>query len=232
MFQRRGPARTRDVFLLSGWLFADLLLALMMIFLISINGASPPPPGCGTPSPSTATAASQTSGAASSAPSLNTLADATSTPTGDSGFFATPTPCPTTPTPTPTPFPCGLDLNNKLDMTHDPITVNDVPGLAAETTSGQQNFDDQIRGIFSQYSNKTAGLVEVYAGGSDPGAGQTFALHAIDALKKLGEQQPPFIFDPGHAFFQNLWDGSIGSDQVTMFVIFYFQSVNGSCVQQ
>ncbi len=33
---------TRDTVLLSGWLFADLFLGLMMIFLVSINGAPPP----------------------------------------------------------------------------------------------------------------------------------------------------------------------------------------------
>ena len=34
---------TRDTVLLSGWLFADLLLGLMMIFLVSIQGAHIPP---------------------------------------------------------------------------------------------------------------------------------------------------------------------------------------------
>jgi hypothetical protein len=35
---------TRDTVLLSGWLFADLLLGLMVIFLASIPGAQPVPP--------------------------------------------------------------------------------------------------------------------------------------------------------------------------------------------
>lgn len=118
-------------------------------------------------------------------------------------------------------------------MTKEPITVNDPDGLRQETPSGQKHFDDQIQALFAPYAGKTAGLVEVYGGGpNDPNAGEAFAQNAIDALKKLGDQQPPFIFDRHQTFFQNLWDGDIGGDQVTMFVIFYYQSTNGNCIQQ
>ena len=41
MSQRIRRQRVRDTFLLSGWLFADLLLGLMIIFMVS---APPPPP--------------------------------------------------------------------------------------------------------------------------------------------------------------------------------------------
>src|SRR5947209_13079360 len=36
--------RVRDTVLLTGWLFADLLLALMVIFFAAVPGAPPPPP--------------------------------------------------------------------------------------------------------------------------------------------------------------------------------------------
>lgn len=237
MLHRRGSPRTRDMFLLSGWLFADLLLALMMIFLISLNGGEPPPQPCGTPSPGAAQVGAQATGNALGTSLLTPLASGTTisgtnTSTGDTQSFATATPCPTAPTPTPTPFPCGLDLKNKVDLTDKPITVNDPQGLSAGTASGQQSFDDQIKDIFSQYADRTAGLVEVYGGGSPPLAGQAFAQSAIDALKLLGDQHPAFIFDRNRTFFQNLWNGDIGSNQVTLFVIFYYQSVNGACVQQ
>lgn len=45
MSQRNNPYHVRDTTLLTGWLFADLLLGLMMIFLVTIpHIPSPPPP--------------------------------------------------------------------------------------------------------------------------------------------------------------------------------------------
>jgi hypothetical protein len=55
---RPSPHRVRDTISIAGWLFADLLLGLAMIFLVSTTGsikASPPPSPVGlsrTPSPS------------------------------------------------------------------------------------------------------------------------------------------------------------------------------------
>lgn len=44
MSQRNNPYHVRDTTLLTGWLFADLLLGLMMIFLVTVPRIPPPPP--------------------------------------------------------------------------------------------------------------------------------------------------------------------------------------------
>ncbi len=44
MSQRNNPYHVLDTTLLTGWLFADLLLGLMMIFLVTVPRIPPPPP--------------------------------------------------------------------------------------------------------------------------------------------------------------------------------------------
>lgn len=44
MSQRNNPYHVRDTTQLTGWLFADLLLGLMMIFLVAVPRVLPPPP--------------------------------------------------------------------------------------------------------------------------------------------------------------------------------------------
>ncbi len=233
MFQRRG-SRIRDMLLLSGWLFADLLLALTMIFLISINGGQPPlRPSCATPSPGTSAAVSGPPSAAflpggalgSSGPASNW----TGTGNGATHSLATSTPCPTnTPTPTPTPINCGLDLQHKVDI--DAFTVANADGLRHDDSGAQQQFADQVKGIFQskQLDTKIAGLAEIFGGNpQDSGAGVDFAKHAVKALQILENQG--FVFSSTRTFFQPFWDGTIGSDQIEMTILFYQQSTTGSC---
>lgn len=207
MFQRRG-SRVRDTWLLSGWLFADLLLALMMIFLISINGGNPPPRPCATPA---------------SAFNARKLASLPGQASEAAVPRATPTPCSSpTPTPTPTPVICGLDLKHPVDLT---FPVNDPTGLRGETPSGKQSFDSQVQSKFASYATQTAGLVEVFGGGVDVSIGEPFALNAVHALVLLENQH--FIFDSQRTVFQNYWDGRIGDNHIRMYVLFYQQSSTG-----
>jgi hypothetical protein len=229
MFQRRG-SRIRDMLLLSGWLFADLLLALMMIFLISINGGQPPPPPCATPSPQTSAAVAGSQGTTflpgGSFVSSGPRSNRPGTGNGATRPLATSTPCPMkSPTPTPTPINCGLDPNSQTDIA--PFTVANADGLRNDDPGAQQQFADQVKKIFhdNNLDTKLAGLTEIFGGSAtSPDAGVSFAKHAKTAL-----EAQTFTFFSTHTIFQAFWDGTIGSDQIEMTVFFYQQAVNGSC---
>jgi len=208
MFQRSG-SRIRDTWLLSGWLFADLLLALVMIFLISINGGNPPPRPCATPA-----AAFHTRNLAS----LPWEASGAAVP------HATPTPCSSpTPTPTPTPAICGLDKNAVTKT----FTVADPQGLGATGSAAQQSFDKDVQSQFAPYATRTAGFVEIFGGGSTIDIGQAFARRATGALGALEDQH--FIFDKQRTVFRPFGDLSLGANEINMYVLFFLESNTGSC---
>lgn len=112
---------------------------------------------------------------------------------------------------------CGLDVTHPLDIA--PFTVADPVGLRTQTPAGQQAFDNQVKALLLPYSRLTAGLVEVFGGGTDRAAGEDFAQDAIQALNLLATQQ--FIFSSQRTFFQNFWDGNMGADQIRLLVLFY-----------
>ncbi len=115
-----------------------------------------------------------------------------------------------------TPF-CGLDVAHPLDIAA--FTVADPNGLRTQTAAGQQAFDDQVKTLMLPYSSSTAGLVEVFGGGTDAGAGADFAQDAIMALNLLADQK--YIFSHQLTYFQSFWDGNLGSDQIRIQVLFY-----------
>jgi ABC-type transport system substrate-binding protein len=115
-----------------------------------------------------------------------------------------------------TPF-CGLDVAHPLDIA--PFMVADPVGLRTQTPAGQQAFDEQVKAILLPYTRFTAGLVEVFGGGTDAGAGADFAQDAVLALNLLAAQH--FVFSSQQTFFQNFWDGNIGADQIRLLILFY-----------
>ncbi len=167
---RQQETHLRDTVLLSGWLFADLLLGLMVVFLISTPGSAAV---IATPTlrptatytvlvPRTPRVTVVTPGAGTGVP-LNVTqvastkrAEATATP-------VTPTRTPTlTPTPTPTP-PCGL---SKEPIT---ITLNSAVNFANSSTAtyGQARdaLIDQIKTAMVARGAERAGLVETFGFG-------------------------------------------------------------------
>jgi hypothetical protein len=200
--------RTRDMVLLGGWLFADLLLGLMMIFLISIKGGSIPLPlvSCGT---STVVGRS-----------VEGAASPTATPVA-----CTPT---DTPTFTPTPTNCGLD---KTEVDPRPYIVVGNPGALESNDPGEQfNFNVLVKGVFAAYPGKIAGLVEVFGGDPNIGAGQSLAQAAIRAMTQLTTGQVTFFNQT--TLFQDFGDQRVSSGQIRLAVFFYSTSANGLCQLQ
>ncbi len=151
---------------------------------------------------------------------LSACGGATSTTTHPPAPSATPSQVVVSPTVTvsasATPF-CGLDVTHPLDIA--PFTVADPVGLRTQTPAGQQAFDEQVKALLLPYTRLTAGLVEVFGGGSDAGAGADFAQDAIQALNLLATQN--FIFSSQKTFFQSFWDGNMGADQIRLLILFY-----------
>ena len=227
MRRRTTPSRLRDTLLLSGWLFADLLLGLMMIFLVSAGRGQPLPPPC-----ATFTAGLLKSGlpAALSAdrPLDSQQASIYRVP-------PSPTPCPNptatfTPTPTSGQVFCGLDAQHHFDMT---ITVNNPDGLRdSSDTQARKDLAALLQATtFAPYSGQLAGYVEVYGGGfnpSDVGNGVALAMGVIDSLKVLAGEN--FVFSPNQniTYFQDpLWSSVLNSNQARLFILFYLISTHG-----
>ena len=113
------PRRVRrsDLFSIAGWLFADLMLALTLIFLASSTQASPPPTVTTVPSPTPTPTVT---------PTLTPVPSRTLTPTGTPTSSLTPSPTRTlVPSPTPTRVcdktleeqPIDVFLNEQKDQT-------------------------------------------------------------------------------------------------------------------
>lgn len=168
MVSSRRPRQS--IYSLAGWLFADLLLALTIIFL------------------------------AISAPWV----------------IAAPK------QPPPPPTICGMDQNPTVAK----LTVSDPYGLRARSTGALNGFANEVRhSALSRKSKNIAGFVEVFGGSSDVGDGVTFAGGAIQSLRILAKSR--FIFTSQTAFFKPLWDGTLASNQVVIYVFFF--KLSASC---
>ena len=162
---------------LAGWLFADLLLGLAMLFITSMIGVQPSP----TPLP-----VSQVTNTPTSTPTLTAtrIATPTRTPTLPPGVTPTFT---STPTQTPTPIPPGL---NQIPYT---VTIRLDPRLVPDWVSDSANNKNAAREqIRSQLDsclegiNKNegrAGLVLAYGGNPDPLRGEKIASEASSLLR-------------------------------------------------
>lgn len=176
MPSRRQPNAVRDTTLLSGWLFADLLLGLMVVFLIASPGGEAAP----TPTPT---------------PTITPTN--TRTPTNTPSPTETYTPTPThTPTETYTPVPTSTSLPIVV-LAQDPITITlhveryitrfdavarkivvDIPGDVKD------RLRSEIKNHLQQYKNPRGGMVLTF--GAEPGTETrgvgTGLAHSINEL--------------------------------------------------
>lgn len=234
MFRRKYQPRIRDTVMLSGWLFADLLLGLAMIFLASVAGGNPLVRTCSTPVASSVAAA----GGTSTANLRHTLqADVSSSKwqmPSTSDFLSmaptpTPMPCPgRTPTSTPTPMICGLDIKHLFDEV---VLVDNPNGLRNGNDAAEQAFANTARTvIFASYAQQKAGYIEVFGGSdnhTDDGTGEELSAGVIASLKLLEKQS--FVFSADKTYFQGAeFLGKLASNSVELFVLFYQQAANGA----
>ena len=176
--------RFRDSFGLGGWLFADLMLALALIFLAATTAGSVPP----TPGPTESQAPSATSTPTPLLTMTPTLAP-TLTPT------VTPT---TTPTPTSTPTPACLPvLSPQAVQIRLVIAATDLLGQEPAAREDVRHLVREAliqelvaRGEGETYEAARVGLVLTFGAATrtDIGRGIEIARRVNDVL----EQEPPF----------------------------------------
>ncbi|HEU5376600.1 MAG TPA: hypothetical protein VFV38_14275, partial [Ktedonobacteraceae bacterium] len=158
MQRRLGQRHTSDMVLLAGWLFADLLLGLMVIFLVSAPGAIPKSLICSL-TPTAAAALHNSLGKpqtglspeGKSGPFVVAEAPALSTPTPRSDINC-PTPTPTstaTLTPTPnksaiskTPQPFTFHTNADALLNGDPTEKARLQGIIQQQLGAVFSPDD------------------------------------------------------------------------------------------
>lgn len=168
---------------LAGWLFADLLLGLAMLFITSMVGLPPPTPGA---VPPTATYTP------TSTPTATRTATPTFTPTsvpriGTPGGGQPSSPTPTL-TPTPTP---GYGLNSTPYKVTFRVNPALVPAFAANSTSPSGNqaraqIEDQLHQCFDKFQNRAqAGIVLTFGGNADVETGNKLARLTTESMRKL-----------------------------------------------
>jgi hypothetical protein len=187
MRQRSG---FRDTFSLGGWLFADLMLALMVLFLASNTVTGPIAPL------STSTATETASPTVTATPTASFTATPTSTNTPVAGrtatFTVTATPTRTntptatatstaTRTPSPTSVPCQLTLVLRKHA----FTV-------AGSGDGNGPSAAQLRKAFAPFHGQRLGLLLTFGHEPEPAQGETLASTVNKQLAAL----LPDLFTP------------------------------------
>lgn len=105
------------------------------------------------------------------------------------------------------------------------VAAPDANGLRAAppTSSAVASFDDSVRQELKGQAKNVAGFVEVFggsfAGSVDVGNGIALASGAINALHALASQH--FVFSQQTAYFKALWDGTLQSNQVAIYIFFF-----------
>lgn len=140
----------RDTSLLTGWLFADLLLGLMVIFLVSAPGAPLPQPKTSTPTPTLT-------------PTVTSTPTATPTQTVTPPPTSTPTVSPT-PSPTATPVPI-------LSLEQTPVSFAFRVNPDAFLDQRANEIDrvlQEIRDRLAPLNGRRAGIVLSFGNASRP----------------------------------------------------------------
>jgi cytoskeletal protein RodZ len=169
---RGGRWQMADTVSLSGWVLADVLLGLLLVFLVSVRGAAPPTP---TPTPT----ARSTGIAAAVSPTATPTATPTVTPTATATATATPTPTPTptptaTATATATPKPCAPTAR-----------LEDEEVTAAAGPGGSDPTQAELRAKFQPFVGKQVGLLYAYGHARTTGEGIELARRTIAVLQSL-----------------------------------------------
>lgn len=194
----------QDTVSVAGWLFADLLLGLSMIFLVSNTQSAPL-----TPTP-TVTSAPTTAGTL--VPWL------TLTPTPTPAATLTPTPTPT-PTPTLTPTPIPPPSLNRYPVSHliraDPAAL--LTGNASAKSAEINRIQEQIRQLFGAYDGSSrAGIVLAFGTANTYSEGNDLARQVNRSLRDT----LPGVFDDSTVFrdFHDL-SGEYGSVQIEVYFL-------------
>jgi len=167
----RGRSGFRDTFSLGGWLFADLMLALMVLFLAS-NTVS----GVPMPIPTSTPTASDTN-TPTSTPTATPLPGRapTFTPTATASATATSTATATaTASATRTPVPCQLTLVLRKHA----LTVSGSPDGSGPSAS-------QLRRAFAPFAGQRLGLLLTFGHAASPAAGEALAAGVNTQLASL-----------------------------------------------
>lgn len=171
--RRRGTQI--GLFALGGWLFADMMLALSVLFIASSSFALPESTSTPTVTPTPTLS-----------PTPSHTATVTQTPTVPPTL--TPTPSPTvTPTPTPTPEPTHTPPPTPCAVTVSPSRIKEE----FDGGSGPQGdpSPEVLRERFAQYSGSQAGIVITFGRGGQS-VGEARAARVNGVLR----QQLPEIF--------------------------------------
>jgi hypothetical protein len=192
MEQPGDPPRT-DATLIVGWLFADLLLGLMVIFMVAIPGASgamvmpqrPDPTREARIAALTATAR-VLARSVTPTPSVTTTPSRTPTPSVTTTPSRTPTPSvTTTPSPTPQPSatatPVPLRLLEQVPVEHE-FQVAVGPFLNGDRTTIAR-LADEIRSKFAGSRQRKAGFVLTYGVASDSSVGTRLSRRFNELLR-------------------------------------------------
>lgn len=177
----------RDTVSLAGWLFADLLLGLSMLFFVFNTVGPPPPPPERTPTP--------TSIATATAMATPT---STSTTTATAKATSTPTPLPPTPTITPPPEPTMPPGLNPISVTFTLRT--DVLLLTGQAKEKERaRIRDEIRGRFESYRGTDgrpttrAGIVLAFGNDQNPTVGGRLSR---EVLIQMVAEMPDVFGEP------------------------------------
>lgn len=163
--RRGGRRRANGPVGINAWLFADVLLGLMILFLVSTPGV----PVAALLGPQTPTATPT----ATPTPTPTPTATPTATPTLTPTVTPTPTATPTV-TPTPTPLPCQTTVTlNEKDFSVPPATAGGIPSDAA------------LAQAFQPYAGSIAGIVLTFAHAPTIPEGRALATQVNDRLRAI-----------------------------------------------
>lgn len=183
MYNANGRGKRRDTILISGWVYADLLLGLMILFLASTKGVDPRALTPTVPPTATPTATLTPS----PRPPTHTLTP-TRTPVSTATPTPTPSPTPThTPTRTPTAVAIGVNRVASVTMLHIPPALV-APFLRGDKDAAAQvdaHLEAQVRYCFAKLQgNANAGMVLAFGYHAVAGAGNRISLAALNALDR------------------------------------------------
>jgi hypothetical protein len=186
MQKSNNGTRPTDTVLISGWVYADLLLGLMILFLVSTKGVDPATlVPTFTPTP---TATSTATASPSPTSTAYRILGATLTPS------MTPSPTATL-TPTATPTVPSVGVNRTAYTVVLRINPDLLPALFAGDAKIRQQVQEQLKAqgqaCFGPFAGKAkAGFLLAFGGNPTPGRGNELARLAAELLK----QQYPDLF--------------------------------------
>lgn len=190
--------RNRDTVALAGWLFADLLLGIGLLFFVADSKGAP-----FMPAPPTVTA--------TASPTLPPWVTLTATPSLTPSPTATPVGTPGT--------KIGLNqIPYRVILRTDPELF--LRGKTDKRGTAEKRFQDQIQECFGRTRNSRVGLVLATGSNPDASNGRRFAQSAINLLKQYGA---PFESSTVYKDYFNLSGDDPSSNGTVELEVFYIE---------